>query len=73
MSVKIIAGFWAGKYELPEALELRDGASISEALAALAVPTREIGLASVNGAARTRDFKLSGGDSLEIFPVIIDG
>jgi len=73
MSVKIVAGFWAGKYDIQEIINLGDGASISDALAQLAVPTGEIGLASVNGAAKPRDFRLSCGDTLEIFPVIIDG
>ena len=73
MSIKIVASRWAQRYNLPELLELEAGASISDALCLLPVPAEEVGLASVNGAARKRDSELCDGDELELFPVLIDG
>ena len=75
MSVKIIAGAWAEKYNAQGevALELQDGASIGDVLAGLPIPPNEIGVASLNGRAAPRTAKLRDGDKLELFPVIIDG
>ena len=73
MTVKIIAGSWAKNYNMPDELDLKDGASISDALAELAVPAGEIGLTSINGKASPRDAELRGGDRLELYPVIVDG
>jgi sulfur carrier protein ThiS len=73
MTVKIAAGSWAKNYNIRETLDLKDGANITDALAELAVPAGEIGLTVINGRAKPRDFELSDGDELEIFPVIVDG
>ena len=73
MSVKIIAGFWTKQYDIPAALELKDGASIADALAELPAPANEIGIASLNGKAAPRSAALQDGDTLELFPVITDG
>jgi len=73
MTVKIKAGTWAKKYNVPAELDLKAGASISDALAGLDMPAGEIGLTSINGKAAPRKTELRDGDRLEIFPVIVDG
>lgn len=73
MIVEIISGSWAKKYNIKETLDLKDGASISDALAELSVPADEIGLTSINGKAAPRETELHDSDKLEIFPVIVDG
>jgi len=73
MTIKIITGSWAKKYNVPETLELKDGTSISEALDGLEIPAGEIGLTVIDGKATRRDTELRDGDSLEIYPVIVDG
>jgi sulfur carrier protein ThiS len=75
MIIKIVASSLTRKYNIPETLELKDGASIADALAELPVPLDMgvVGLTSLNGKAAPRDAVLKDGDKLEIFPMIVDG
>ena len=75
MSIKIIAGAWAKRYNIAgeTEVEIKSDANIADALAGLPIKPNEIGMVSLNDKAAARETVLQEGDKLEIFPVIIDG
>ena len=74
MNITIHAGSWARRF-IPEEtrLTLYEGATVSDALAALTLPLDEIGLTVISGKAVPRDCMLRDGDKLEILPMIVGG
>jgi len=75
MKVKIITGGWARRYIADGATELTlpYGATVADALAALPVPPGETGIVTVGGKQVKENFRLSEGDNLKLYPVIIGG
>ena len=54
-------------------VELPDGATIADLIAALELPSDEVRVIFVNGRAREEDWQLAPGDEVGIFPPIGGG
>ena len=75
MKIIIITGDWAIRYLKSESaeLDLPEKSTVADVLKALPLPPDETGLAAIGGKAVKRDYVLSDGECVKIYPAIING
>ena len=75
MKIIVIAGDWASRYIESKALEMNlpEYITVADVLKMLPLPPDETGLAAIDGKAVKRDYLLSDGDCVKIYPAIVNG
>jgi len=75
MQITLETGRWAARYieERTASINLPEGATVADIVVSSGIPTDEAGIASIGGNAVSRDYRLSDGDVVKLFPVIVGG
>ena len=75
MKISVIIGDWAKRYIKPDLLEfdLPEQVTVADVLEMLPLPPEETGLTAIDGKAANRDYLLSEGDQMKIYPSIVNG
>ena len=75
MNITVTTGSWAARYMDGDAavLDMPEDSTPADVISALGLPLDEAGIVSINGKAVPRGHRLSDGDCLKIYPVIIGG
>jgi sulfur-carrier protein len=63
----------AGRAGVPLPVELREGGTVADLIAALGLPAEQVRIVFVDGRARTPEYRLSPGDEVALFPPIGGG
>jgi molybdopterin synthase sulfur carrier subunit len=72
ITVKLFATLRAGRFAL-EAIDLDGPRTVTEIIDRIGIPQKEVTLMFVNGRHVSRDFPLSDGDVLALFPPVGGG
>jgi len=75
MTITVETGSWAARYMEKDTVSLNmpESSTVADAIAALGLPPDESGITAIGGKAVSREHRLSDGDFLKIYPVIVGG
>jgi len=76
MTVTVETGKWSALYGVKESLitlGMSLGSTVIDAIEAIGLPEEEAGMLIIEGKAVEKDYALSDGDKLKIFPMVFGG